>query len=257
MIKLVRRIFLAFILLFMAPLGVHAVIYSQNTWPNSWRDANWSSSGTLQPAIQNQEAMIRIYTARTGRWKGIFAVHSWIVLKAKSNTRYDRYDVVGWGQPVRKNNYPADGFWYSSTPELQFELVGDRAQSLIPKIERAIQKYPYNQYGGYKLWPGPNSNSFIAHILRQVPELETTLPPTAVGKDFLSWSDWLSPTPSNTGWQISANGYVGVSLAIVEGFEINVLGLVAGIDFLHPALKLPGFGRIGVSRPLALPHVEP
>ena len=32
----------------------------------------------------------------------------------------------------------------------------------------------------------------------------------------------------------------------VEGVEINVLGLVAGIDFRRPALKLPGFGRIGM-----------
>jgi hypothetical protein len=28
--------------------------------------------------------------------------------------------------------------------------------------------------------------------------------------------------------------------------EINVLGLVAGIDIRRPAIKLPGFGRIGM-----------
>jgi hypothetical protein len=32
----------------------------------------------------------------------------------------------------------------------------------------------------------------------------------------------------------------------VEGVEVNVLGLVAGLDLRHPAVKLPGFGRIGV-----------
>ena len=31
----------------------------------------------------------------------------------------------------------------------------------------------------------------------------------------------------------------------VEGIEVNVLGLVTGIDIRRPALKLPGFGRIG------------
>ena len=37
-----------------------------------------------------------------------------------------------------------------------------------------------------------------------------------------------------------------MKLGWVEGVEVNVLGLVAGLDLRHPALKLPGFGRIGV-----------
>jgi hypothetical protein len=32
----------------------------------------------------------------------------------------------------------------------------------------------------------------------------------------------------------------------VEGVEINLGGLVAGLDIREPALKLPGFGRIGL-----------
>jgi hypothetical protein len=31
-----------------------------------------------------------------------------------------------------------------------------------------------------------------------------------------------------------------------EGVEINLLGLNFGFDFLRPALKLPGVGRIGM-----------
>jgi len=236
-------------LLFLTPLGVHAVIYSQNPWPANWSEADWSSSGLLPAPHQHKAAMVRIYSARTGRWKGIFAVHSWLVMKRASESQYHRYDVVGWGQPVRHNNYPADGYWYSSTPELQFEITGANAQALIPKIEKAIQNYPYTQRGSYKLWPGPNSNSFIAEVIRSVPELQTTLPPTAMGKDFIGHGKWLSPTPSNTGWQLSLMGYAGISLALVEGLEINILGLVAGIDFLNPAIKLPGFGRIGYPQP--------
>jgi hypothetical protein len=29
-----------------------------------------------------------------------------------------------------------------------------------------------------------------------------------------------------------------------EGIEVNVLGLVAGVDLLNPALKVPGLGRV-------------
>jgi hypothetical protein len=32
----------------------------------------------------------------------------------------------------------------------------------------------------------------------------------------------------------------------VEGIEINLLGLVAGIDVRRPALKIPGWGRVGM-----------
>jgi hypothetical protein len=33
----------------------------------------------------------------------------------------------------------------------------------------------------------------------------------------------------------------------VEGLEVNVLGLVLGIDVRRPAIKIPGFGRIGIA----------
>jgi len=242
---------MGFAFVFLAPLAVYAVVYSQTPWPKNWSEADWSSSGILPDPSQNPEAMVRVYSARTGRWKGIFAVHTWLVIKQRAGTRYHRFEVVGWGRPVRQNNYPADAYWYSSKPELQFDITGTRAEALIPKIMTAIQNYPYSQYGSYKLWPGPNSNSFIAHVMRSVPELQTTLPPTAMGKDFIGYGKWISPTPSNTGWQISLMGYAGISVAAVEGLEINIFGLVAGIDFLNPAIKVPGFGRLGRPRSTA------
>ena len=54
--------------------------------------------------------------ARTGAWKGIFAVHSWIVFKRANARDWTRYDVVGWGNPVRTNDWPPDGRWYGNTP---------------------------------------------------------------------------------------------------------------------------------------------
>jgi len=35
-----------------------------------------------------------------------------------------------------------------------------------------------------------------------------------------------------------------VTAARDEGLELNLFGLVTGIDFRHPALKLPGIGRV-------------
>ena len=41
---------------------------------------------------------------------------------------------------------------------------------------------------------------------------------------------------------------LGVLAARQEGLELNLLGLSFGIDFLRPAIKLPGIGRLGVSK---------
>jgi hypothetical protein len=188
---------------------------------------------------------VLVFAARTGRWKGIFAHHSWIVLKPAGAAGYMRYDKVGWGSPVRRNGWAADALWYGNRPELIGKAEGAEAEALIPKIEAAVAAYPHNGNGGYRVWPGPNSNTFVAHVLSAVPELDATLPPTAIGKDWTE-SFMAGLTPSRTGIRASAAGLLGITLGWVEGIEINVLGAVIGLDIRRPALKLPGFGRFGV-----------
>ena len=118
---------------------------------------------------------------------------------------------------------------------------------MIPKIETAIAAYPHAERGGYTVWPGPNSNSFVAAIARAVPELDLTLPPHAVGKDFAPGWVSLMQTPSNTGWQVSFAGYAGFAFGRVEGLELHVLGQTLGVDILRPALKFPTLGRVGMA----------
>jgi hypothetical protein len=83
-----------------------------------------------------------------------------------------------------------------------------------------------------------------------VPQLGIALPPNAVGRDYRDgfYAGW---TDSGTGVEINLNGYAGVKIGWVEGIEVNLLGLVAGLDLRHPALKLPGYGRIGLPSPVA------
>ena len=184
-------------------------------------------------------------SARTGRWKGIFAVHSWIVLKRENARSWTRYDVVGWGNPVRTNGWAPDGRWFGDTPQVLADVSGEEAAALIPKIEAAIKAYEYRNAGDYRIWPGPNSNTFVQTVLRAVPQLGITLLPNAVGKDFRP-RPFVGLTDSRTGLEASLWGVVGLKLGWVEGAELNVLGLVAGFDLRNPALKVPGFGRIGV-----------
>jgi hypothetical protein len=54
-------------------------------------------------------------------------------------------------------------------------LRGETAASAIPRIQAAIAAYPFPSSGAYRAWPGPNSNSFVAHVASQVPEIAPAL----------------------------------------------------------------------------------
>ncbi len=241
----VRKMLTGILALFLFPLAVHAAIYASKDRPASFRDADWSSVGMLPPASADHEARMLVFTGRTGRWKGIFAVHSWVVLKPENAATWTRYDVVGWGQPVRTNGWAPDARWFGDAPRILLDVHGPQAATLIPKVKAAIAGYDYSEFGDYRVWPGPNSNTFTAAVLRAVPELKATLPSNAVGKDFRALP-YAGLTDSGTGIELSLWGLLGMKLGWVEGVELNFMGLVTGFDLRHPALKLPGFGRIGI-----------
>jgi len=241
-----RWFLLVFAGFFLLPLAVHAAWWQAGEHPPSWSAARWSSAGLLPGAAASPEAAVYIFAGRVGRWRGIVAHHTWIVVKEAGAGRYTRYDKVGWGSPVRTDGWAADGRWFGNDPEVVAAVTGRAAERLIPRIDAAIAAYPYRRTGDYRVWPGPNSNTFVAHVLAAVPELDVALPPTALGKDWPEGGFQLGLSPSRTGLRLSLAGVFGVTLAWVEGLEVNLLGLVSGIDIRHPALKLPGFGRIGL-----------
>lgn len=241
------RMLLLIVCAFLVPLTTHAIWWLWQEHPRSYAQADWSSSGILPPAARVNDAVVHVLAGRTGRWKGIFAHHSWIVVKPKGASRYTRFDVVGWGRPLRIDGYAADGRWFGDTPVILATLRGAEAEAAIPRIRAAVNAYPHADMGSYGVWPGPNSNTFVAYVARAVPELAAGLLPTAIGKDYASWPSVVALTPSRTGVQVSLLGLVGMSVGWVEGIEVNLLGLVAGIDVRRPALKVPGWGRIGVS----------
>ncbi|HEX3164495.1 MAG TPA: DUF3750 domain-containing protein [Pseudolabrys sp.] len=245
-----RTIFMLVIFaLFLGPIIARAALYAVGNEPRSWRDADWSSTGLLPKASADPQARVIIFTGTAGAWKGIFAIHSWIVLKHANATAWTRYDVVGWGEPVRTNNWPADGRWFGNRPVAIADISGADAEKLIPRIETAITNYRFARAGDYRIWPGPNSNSFVATILRSVPELGISLPPNAVGRDFRN-GVYAGLTDSRTGIELNLNGFATIKLGWVEGIELNLLGLVAGLDLRHPGLKVPGFGRVGIESPV-------
>ncbi len=234
--------------------------FSTFLWAQDWRTADRSSIGIAPLPSEEPKAIVQVYVARAFAWRGYFGVHPWVAVKAANATSYDVYEVVGFrrseGYPVVRNTQRApDSRWFGNDPDLIFDLRGEAAAEMIPKIEKAIASYPYLQ--SYRLWPGPNSNTFIAHVIRNTPGMTVELPPHAIGKDWINDGDLVGLSESGTGIQLSIFGLFGFTLGLAEGIEINLLGMTFGIDILRPALKLPFVGRLGFrDKPVFNPKIK-
>jgi hypothetical protein len=247
MVKFAKACLITIFALYLFPSLVAAGLWLGGEHPSSWRDAKWTSARLLPDANASHEAAIYVLSARTGGLKGAIASHSWIVLKDKGAANYERFDKVGWGSPIRRNGYVADAFWYSNQPSLVAMVKGAEAEALIPKVRQVIDAYPFAKSGGYTIYPGPNSNTFIAHVLRHVPEIGAVLPPEATGRDYLSDGGFFYAAPDGRDFSLSLNGYAGISIGARSGFEVNFMGLVAGIDVQNPGVKVPALGYFGTA----------
>jgi hypothetical protein len=214
----------------------------------SYKDAARNSAGIATPASEQKEDIFQIYTARAFSWRGNFAIHPWVAWKKSDDKSYTIAHVTGWrvqrGLPaVTVREDLPDRLWFDSVPEILDEHKGEKARRIIEHVESLIEKYPHRDT--YTLYPGPNSNTFVAYLIRHTPELKIELPANAIGKDYLGQTTFGALSPSGQGVQLSAWGLLGLTLGLNEGIEVNVLGLNFGVDFWTPALKLPFVGRFG------------
>jgi hypothetical protein len=235
-----------YLLLTAATIGVALTLASALT-AEDWRTASREPVGLAPAPEHTPEAVVQVYAARAVRWRGYFGVHTWIAAKAPRADAYTVYEVNGWrlrrsGNAVVASSRPPDGRWFGNAPTLIAQLRGEPAERVLERLGEAVARYPYADQ--YRVWPGPNSNTFTAHVLRELPELSADLPPTAIGKDFLG-PRIAAVAPSGTGYQLSLLGAAGILAAVQEGIELNLLGLTFGIDAITPALKLPMIGRVG------------
>jgi hypothetical protein len=158
-------------------------------WVTSWA-LEPQPFGTAQAPdpLDYQDAIIQVYGADVWGFRGNFAIHTWIATKARDAADYQVYQVIGWrlrrgrsvvsiteGNPARP--------WYGSPAILLHEIRGDDAQALINPVHDAALSYPFDKE--YKMWPGPNSNSFTAWIGLEVPGLNLDLPVKAIGQSWM------------------------------------------------------------------------
>ena len=158
-----------------------------------WYEASRESAGIAPDPALTQEAVLHVYGADAWGWRGWVAIHTWIAAKRQGENFYTIYDVVGW-----RGNYGAlgvvairpdvpDRYWYGARPELLKAHQGEVAEELIEAVDAAARAYPWKDR--YEAFPGPNSNTFIAWIAREVPELELDLPLSAIGSGYAENAD--------------------------------------------------------------------
>jgi hypothetical protein len=219
---------------------------------DNWRLASRASVGLAPDPAVTTEAVVQVYAARAIRWRGYFGVHTWIAVKPTAAPAFTVYEVTGFqvrrgGGSVRVSQRTPDGRWFGSAPRLLADVRGAGVDALIGRLERAAAAYPYPD--SYRIWPGPNSNTFTAFMLRAARELRVDLPANAVGKDYLG-ARILARSASGTGVQISVFGVLGLLVGMEEGIEANLLGLTFGIDPNDLAVKLPLVGSLGFGGPV-------
>ena len=254
------------LIFFVVPVSLRAALfvfenqisnaYSYNEYSYNVGMADMSSIGLLPAASDHPAARVLIMSVPMSGQRGKFLTHSWVVFKRENADSWSRYDVLGFasrdadgapngrwlGNSPTLNRYAPDGHWFGRRPVVIADAEGPAAAAMIPRIQAVIENYQA-MAGHYRFWPGPNSNTFVAVVLRAVPELRAALPPTAIGKDFRP-GVFVGLADSRTGVEADLLGVLGLKVGWVEGVEINLFSFIAGLDLRQPALKLPGFGRI-------------
>lgn len=165
------------------------VISIASLWVTSWALEPEAVGKALAPdPQQHEDAIIQVYGADVWGFRGNFAIHTWIATKSFAASDYRIYQVIGWrlrrgrsvlsiteGNPARP--------WFGSPAILLHEIRGAQAEVLIGRIDDAAIDYPFDRE--YKMWPGPNSNSFTAWVGLEVPELNLDLPFKAIGQSWM------------------------------------------------------------------------
>jgi hypothetical protein len=246
-----NMLFILFLVLtFIGP--AYLIASGQIDFFGDYRTANRDSAHLAPDPATYHDAVVQIYKARAFDWHGLVSMHTWIATKEANAPHYIVHHVVGWRKfrgltPLMIGPDVPDRNWFAQKPSLLFDVRGGAAAKLIPVIEAAARAYPYPN--DYTLWPGPNSNTFTAFVMRQTPQLKIEMPANAIGKDFLNGGKIWAPAVSHTGYQFSFLGIAGLTLAKEEGLEINFLGLVYGFNPLKLSIKLPCIGEISLLKP--------
>lgn len=205
---------------------------------------------TYEPRFERPSAtVVQLVRARLPAPLIAIAVHYWFNAWDARTRRWERWELwqeegvgpVSWGHIHRDLMAPWSNVG-GGEAVIEDEWTDEEAERLIATLHRP-ESYP--DRSTYRAWPGPNSNTYVAWVLRES-KVSADLGPLGIGKD---WRGWIGGgvTTTKTGLHFDTP-LIGAKLGLVEGVELHVLALTFGFAFSKPTLKTP-FGALSLPSP--------
>ena len=129
------------------------------------------------------EVVVQLRCAKVPQAPGI-ADHCWFVVFDPAGRRWHRWEVMRysagpWGH-VQRDVMPADAGVGAGPSWVLREFRGPSAGRLRDVLHEP-KRYPFRDR--YRYWPGPNSNTYVAWVLREA-DVDASLPGTAYGRGY-------------------------------------------------------------------------
>ena len=137
---------LAVLTLFVLPVLVSGCVFGRSA-AVPWYIARRDPTGLAPDPATTPDGVIQVYAARAVSWRGVFSVHTWIIVKPAGAARYSRYEVVGFGvangaPSVRVDRTGPDNYWFGARPAVIFDRRGPGLDPIIDEIRQAVASYP-------------------------------------------------------------------------------------------------------------------
>ena len=179
-------------------------------------------------------------------WYKSLAHHAWIDLK-RGPAGWVRIECGGRLLGVMTNDLDEaeahlDRRFGGHDVRLLGWLEGEPAQRAAAAIEARAKELDAVYSDGYRMWPGPNSNTFVYELAAAAPELGFVFDPNCIGKDWSGWVD-AGLTASKTGVRLDTVP-IGAAIGLREGVELHLFGTTLGVSLDPPGLSLPFLPQI-------------
>ena len=169
--------------------------------------------------------------------KGQDSWHRWEVWQWRNAFRQPQTPMqVAYGHVHRNLMAPLQGIGGGPSYALQ-TWQGETAEKILAALERHSETYISRDV--YWLWPGPNSNTYVARILAYA-GVRVSLPGTAIGKD---WDGIFKIQLARSPFLLQLyTPILGAKVSLTRDLELNFLGSTLGFDLQRQELKHP-FGK--------------
>ena len=170
-----------------------------------------------------------------------FATHSYIDYRVNSESGWHRVEVTTPKSGVRmgklKEGAANRKTRWGERGRILSQTNGENHPNLIRDIRAFAKSYDDSIYRSY---PGPNSNTFIEKMSKEVDGLSVILDHNAIGKEH---DFYLGKTAGGTGVKVQTP-ILGVAVGLREGVELSGLGLSAGVNLWPPSIRVPFLPKI-------------